>query len=92
MQTTLRITDAIYREAKAEAAREGQTLTRFIEDGIRLRLRTVQAPRTHSFRVIRGAPRISDEEISQIASEDQTAYDLRKLGIPLKKSRCKKSR
>ena len=35
MQTTLRIQDAIYREAKAEAAREGVTLTRFIENALR---------------------------------------------------------
>jgi len=35
MQTTLRIDDATYREAKAEAARLGVTLTRFIEDALR---------------------------------------------------------
>lgn len=38
MQTTLRIDDKIYREAKAEAARKGITLTRFIEEALRLRL------------------------------------------------------
>jgi hypothetical protein len=38
MQTTLRIDDTIYRQAKAEAAREGITLTRFIEEALRLRL------------------------------------------------------
>jgi len=31
MQTTLRIEDQIYREAKADAARRGMTLTRYIE-------------------------------------------------------------
>ena len=35
MQTTLRIDDAIYREAKAEAARLGITLTAFIEEALR---------------------------------------------------------
>jgi antitoxin component of RelBE/YafQ-DinJ toxin-antitoxin module len=35
VQTTLRIDDAIYREAKAEAARLGMTLTRFIEEALR---------------------------------------------------------
>jgi antitoxin component of RelBE/YafQ-DinJ toxin-antitoxin module len=35
MQTTLRIDDAIYREAKAEAARLGITLTHFIEEALR---------------------------------------------------------
>lgn len=35
MATTLRINEALYREAKAEAARAGVTLTRFIEDSLR---------------------------------------------------------
>jgi hypothetical protein len=34
----LRIDDELYREAKAEAARQGVTLTRFLEEGLRLRL------------------------------------------------------
>ena len=38
MQTTLRIDDATYREAKAEAARLGLTLTRFIEEALRQRI------------------------------------------------------
>jgi hypothetical protein len=37
MQSTLRIDDALYRQAKAEAARQGLTLTRFIEDALRAR-------------------------------------------------------
>jgi hypothetical protein len=35
MQTTLRIDGATYREAKAEAARAGLTVTRFIEEALR---------------------------------------------------------
>jgi antitoxin component of RelBE/YafQ-DinJ toxin-antitoxin module len=38
MQTTLRIDDRLYREAKAEAARMGITLTRFLEDALRQRI------------------------------------------------------
>lgn len=38
MPTTLRLNEAIFREAKAEAARSGITLTRFIEDSLRQRL------------------------------------------------------
>lgn len=38
MATTLRINEALFREAKAEAARSGVTLTRFIEDSLRQRL------------------------------------------------------
>ena len=34
MQTTLRINDKVYREAKAEAARRGMTITRFIEHAL----------------------------------------------------------
>lgn len=34
MQTTLRLDDTIYREAKAEAARRGITLTRYIEEAL----------------------------------------------------------
>ena len=82
MQTTLRISDEIYREAKAEAAREGLTLTRFIEDGIRLRLKTAQPPRPYSFRVYdSGAPcTLSDTDIRRIANEEQGKHDLAKLG------------
>jgi antitoxin component of RelBE/YafQ-DinJ toxin-antitoxin module len=35
MQTTLRIDDAIYREAKSAAARRGITLTRYIEEALK---------------------------------------------------------
>ena len=38
MTTTLRIDDELYREAKAAAASEGITLTRFIEEGLKLRM------------------------------------------------------
>ena len=38
MQTTLRIDDRLYREAKAAAARQGKTITRFIEEALQLRL------------------------------------------------------
>ncbi|MEM7698538.1 MAG: hypothetical protein AAF236_09060 [Verrucomicrobiota bacterium] len=34
MQTTLRIDDAIYREAKANAALRGVTLTKYLEDAL----------------------------------------------------------
>ena len=38
MQTTLRIRDELYRRAKAEAARQGVTLTQFIEEALAMRL------------------------------------------------------
>jgi hypothetical protein len=40
MQTTLRIDDTTYREAKAEAARCGVTLTTFIEEALRQKIAT----------------------------------------------------
>ena len=43
MQTTLRIDDTTHREAKAEAARLGVTLTRFIEEALRQRIASSRA-------------------------------------------------
>lgn len=43
MQTSLRIDMTLYREAKAAAASEGVTLTRFIESALRMRLRPVRS-------------------------------------------------
>jgi hypothetical protein len=57
MQTTLRVDDEIYRQAKAEAAREGITLTKFIEEALELRLRQAPAPATPGeLPVFRGGP------------------------------------
>ena len=45
MQTTLRIDDEIYRAAKAQAATQGETITRFIEQALRERIaRSARAP------------------------------------------------
>ncbi len=41
MQTTLRVDSSLYRDAKSAAAREGVTLTRFIESALQLRLKSV---------------------------------------------------
>jgi hypothetical protein len=38
MQTTVRIDDATFREAKAEAARLGITLSRFLEEALRQKI------------------------------------------------------
>lgn len=52
MQTTLRLDDDLYRQAKARAAALGISLTRFLEDAIREHL---QAPEPfaegHAFRL-----------------------------------------
>ena len=44
MQTTLRMDDHLIRKAKAEASRQGISLTRFIEESIRLRLVDINMP------------------------------------------------
>jgi Ribbon-helix-helix protein, copG family len=44
MQTTLRLDDELYRQAKAKAATLGISLTRFLEDAIRERLETTAKP------------------------------------------------
>ena len=46
MQTTLRLDDKIYREAKAEAARQGRTITQFIEDALRYQCQKSNAAST----------------------------------------------
>jgi hypothetical protein len=43
MKTTLDINDGLLARAKAQAARERSSLTRLIEDGLRLRLRNRRA-------------------------------------------------
>ena len=85
MQTTLRLDDRLYRAAKAEAAREGISLTRLVEDGIRLRLGTKPAsPGPYTFRVLSSlGPCLTNEQLRRIADEEQLAHDLHKLGLPL---------
>ncbi len=90
MQTTLRIDDHLYREAKAEAARAGVSLTRFLEEGLRLRLekKMILPTAPHAFRTYAAAqpdPR-AWEEIRQVADEELEAHDLAKLGLHARQS------
>lgn len=85
MQTTLRIDDRLYREAKAEAARAGVSLTRFLEEGLRLRLeqKLPESASPHAFRT--HAAETPDarswEEIQRVAAAEQQEHDIAKLGI-----------
>lgn len=85
MQTTLRIDDSLYREAKAEAARQGTTLTRFLEEGLRLRLhgKAPQNPKPYSFPVFSSGVTDSRtwEEIKQTAEKDERLFYKEKLGL-----------
>lgn len=88
MQTTLRVDDRLYREAKAEAARAGMSLTRFVEEGLRLRLEKKMPAAEFSFRTY--APKQTDgptaAEIRRVADEEQEAHDIVKLGLEIPKS------
>ncbi len=70
MQTTLRIDDAIYREAKAAAAIEGVSMTRFIESALKLRIG--MASRTGSeLPVFDSGLRVDHDVLALIAEADQ---------------------
>lgn len=52
MQTTLRIEDELYRRAKAEAAAQGMSLTKLVEEAIRELLdRPAPSPRRRRLRL-----------------------------------------
>jgi hypothetical protein len=52
MQTTLRLDDDLYRQAKAHAASLGMSLTKFLEEAVRERLQApVPAPRRRRLRL-----------------------------------------
>jgi hypothetical protein len=87
MQTTLRIDDHLYREAKAEAARAGLSLTRFLEEGLRLRLEQKRkvSMTPHNFRTYTASkPNTrSWEEIRRLADAEQNAHEAAKLDLDL---------
>jgi hypothetical protein len=52
MQTTLRLDDELYRQAKARAATLGMSLTKFLEEAVRERLhKPIHAPRRRRLRL-----------------------------------------
>ncbi|PZA05871.1 MULTISPECIES: hypothetical protein [unclassified Meiothermus] len=73
--------DELYRRAKAEAARQGITLTQFLEEALRLRLqyhpgKPVKLPTFDSGKVFDFAP----ERLKELIQSSDLAYDLHKLG------------
>lgn len=74
MRTTVRLNDALLREAKREAARRGQTLTALLEEGLRLALerRNRRSPR-HPIPVATGGgdplPGVSFDCVSALLDE-----------------------
>jgi hypothetical protein len=85
MQTTLRFDEALMRRAKAEAAHQGMSLTRFIEIALRERLRNQhrpakrQAHRKFKLPVSRArggfAPGISDLKAARAITDNDIVVD-----------------
>lgn len=91
MQTTLRIDEKLYREAKAAAAREGVTITRFIEESLKLRLRrgarrgkagTVTLPTFAG-----GGFPYSPQELKELAQRTEAEADRRKIASKSNRSK-----
>jgi hypothetical protein len=51
VQTTLRLDDHLYRQAKARAASQGLSLTRLLEDALREHLQSPEPQDSRSFRL-----------------------------------------
>ena len=82
MQTTLRINDHLYREAKAEAARQGKTITRFIEEALELRLKQQPAKNGPVTLPTFSSPAgfdFSPSQLKDLARTSETQRDLAKL-------------
>jgi hypothetical protein len=83
MQTTLRIKDDLYRAAKARAALEGVTITKFIEDALDAKLRrnanrsrrSLELPTSDG-----GGFPYSPEELKRLIEDSQMEHDLKNLG------------
>lgn len=89
MQTTLRIDDELYRKAKSEAARQGVTITRYIEEALKLRLRQGSARGAGrvvlpTFAAGKGFP-YSPEELKALAQRTEATADRAKA--PVKRRR-----
>lgn len=85
MQTTLRIDDKLYREAKSEAARQGVTITRFIEEALKQRLLKGGHPQGRSvplptFAAGKGFP-FGPEELKALAQHTEAIADGKKARV-----------
>jgi hypothetical protein len=91
MQTTLRFADQLLRDAKAAAAQNGVSLTRFIEDSVRQRLSAATRPASTRRRVrlpvstAKGGwnPAFKNwADVKKALADEQLADDLRSLRLP----------
>lgn len=87
MRTTLDLNDALLVRAKAAAAQERTTLTRLIEEGLKLRLEQDEAAPAarEPFRVrVFGdpdAPKISHEEFTARVAAAEEEWAMRQAGL-----------
>ncbi len=87
MRTTVRLDDALLREAKQHAARSGRTLTSLIEDSLRQFLATAQR-RPHSRRPYRMATFKGTGVAPGVDLSNSAALlELMEEGLPLEKRR-----
>ncbi len=83
MKTTLRINTDLYRAAKARAALEGVTVTKFIENALEAKLHQEvnKLRRSVAFPTFDGGgfPH-SPEELKSLIQDSQMEHDLKNLG------------
>jgi hypothetical protein len=90
--TTLRIDEGLYRETKSAAARQGTTVTRFIEDALRLKLRLAGAPRRPeeielpTFAAGKGFP-FPPEALKKLALQSEREHDASRYRAVRRKTR-----
>jgi hypothetical protein len=77
MQTTLRINDAHYHEAKTEVARAGMTLTHFIEDALKGKLNRKAAKPITLPSHDSGYRLPKDFDLVSLVREEEAAYSTR---------------
>jgi hypothetical protein len=94
---TLRLDDALYREAKVEAARQGITVTRFIEQALRARLRRARPARRHegielpTFDAGAGFP-FSPQELKELERSSKSEQDRARVARSRRARRQPRSR
>ena len=84
MQTTLRIKDDLYRAAKARAALEGVTITKFIEDALDAKLHQDRHQPRQSVKLPTfdgGGFPYSPQELKRLIEDSQMEHDLKNLGV-----------
>jgi len=78
METTLVVPDEIFREAKSRATLKGQTLGKFLEQGLRRILQETERSSSQASRWVRGLPRVSPAAAAEL-QKTVNAPDFRQI-------------